>query len=132
MHWHRTGVFASLRKGWPGPRNGRAAGREGFVRGPGPAPQGRCFGANAAGFSPNGDGINDVFRPIAVGYSAMNYFKVFNRWGEIVYNGNTLEKGWDGYYNNKQADLGTYYWEIAFTDRFGKTGFLKGDVTLVR
>jgi gliding motility-associated-like protein len=84
------------------------------------------------GFSPNGDGINDVFRPIAVGYSAMNYFKVFNRWGEIVYNGNNLEKGWDGYHNNKQSDIGTYYWEINFTDRFGKTGFLKGDVTLIR
>lgn len=83
-------------------------------------------------FSPNGDGLNDVFRPIAIGYKGLNYFKVFNRWGENVYLGTTLEVGWDGTYKNKQAEMGVYFWEIKFTDRFGKEGFLKGDVTLLR
>jgi len=83
-------------------------------------------------FSPNGDGLNDVFRPTAVGYRSLNFFKVYNRWGEEVYVGETLETGWDGTYNHHKADVGVYFWQISFTDRFGKEGYLKGDVTLIR
>ena len=83
-------------------------------------------------FTPNGDGLNDLFRPVAVGYRSLTYFRVFNRWGEMVYNSNILESGWDGNYDNHRAEMGTYYWEIAFVDRFGKQSTLKGDVTLVR
>jgi gliding motility-associated-like protein len=92
--------------------------------------QAEFFVPNA--FSPNGDGHNDEFRPIAVGYKDLKFFKVFNRWGQEVYSNTSLETGWNGTFNNKQCDLGTYYWQIGFTDRFGKDGFLKGDVTLVR
>ena len=83
-------------------------------------------------FTPNGDGRNDYFRPIAVGFRGLNYFKVYNRWGQEVYYSKSFETGWDGTFNNKKADLGTYFWEISFTDRFGKDGFLKGDVELLR
>jgi gliding motility-associated-like protein len=83
-------------------------------------------------FSPNGDGRNDVFRPHAVGYRSLKYFKVFNRWGEEVYNGNTLETGWDGTWGGKPGEIGVYFWEIGFVDRFGKDGTTKGDVTLIR
>jgi len=83
-------------------------------------------------FTPDGDGRNDIFRPIAVGYSGLKYFRIFNRWGQQVYFSTTLESGWDGTYNNKKADIGTYFWEISFTNRFGKDSFLKGDVTLIR
>jgi gliding motility-associated-like protein len=83
-------------------------------------------------FTPNGDGMNDVFRPIAIGYKDIKYFRVYNRWGQLVYDDNSFETGWDGTYNNKQAEMGVYYWEIIFTDRHGKDSFLKGDVTLVR
>ena len=83
-------------------------------------------------FTPNGDGLNDVFRPLAVGYRSIKYFRIFNRWGQMVYSDNSFETGWDGTFNNKQADMGVYYWEIIFTDRFGKESSLKGDVTLLR
>ena len=83
-------------------------------------------------FTPNGDGRNDIFRPVAVGYKGFNYFRVFNRYGQLVYNSNVLESGWDGTFNNQKADLGTYYWEMSFIDRFGKVSTLKGDVTLLR
>ena len=83
-------------------------------------------------FSPNGDGKNDIFRPVAVGYRSVKYFRVYNRWGEEVYFGNNITEGWNGIYNHKQAELGTYFWQISFTDRFGKDGYMKGDVTLVR
>jgi len=84
-------------------------------------------------FTPNNDGINDVFRPLAVGYRSLEFFRVFNRFGEMVYEGKTLETGWDGRYNHgKLCDIGVYFWECKFTDRFGNPGFLKGDVTLLR
>jgi len=83
-------------------------------------------------FSPNGDGKNDVFKPIAVGYKSINYFCVFNRYGQRIYTGNSFEEGWDGTYRGQRQDVGVYFWEISFMDRDGKPGFLKGEVTLVR
>ena len=83
-------------------------------------------------FTPNGDGKNDYFRPLAIGFKNLNYFRIFNRWGQEIYFTNSLEVGWDGNYRNKEAETGTYFWEISFTDRFGKKGFMKGDVTLIR
>ena len=84
------------------------------------------------GFSPNGDGTNDLFRPVAVGYRSLNYFRIYNRWGQQVYYSENLTSGWDGTYNHKAAELGTYFWQISYVDRFGKEGYMKGDVTLVR
>ncbi len=83
-------------------------------------------------FTPNGDGKNDYFRPIAVGYKGLHYFRVYNRWGQEVYYTTSFETGWDGTFNGKKADIGTYFWEISYTDRLGKDGFLKGDVELLR
>ena len=83
-------------------------------------------------FTPNGDGLNDYFRPVAVGYRNLNYFRVFNRWGQKIFFSTNLETGWDGRYEGKAVDMGTYFWEISFTDRFGKEGTMKGDVTLIR
>jgi gliding motility-associated-like protein len=83
-------------------------------------------------FTPNGDGLNDIFRPMAVGYRDLKFFRVFNRWGEEVYYGETLETGWNGTWKGSPAEFGVYYWQISFIDRFGKEGFIKGDVTLLR
>jgi gliding motility-associated-like protein len=83
-------------------------------------------------FSPNGDGHNDVFRPLAVGYSKVRAFRVFNRYGQVIYLGNSIEQGWDGQYKGKAAELGVYFWQIDFTDRLGKEGQMSGEVTLVR
>jgi len=84
------------------------------------------------GFTPNGDGKNDRFRPVAVGYKSVNSFRVFNRWGEMVYKGNDFEQGWDGTYKGRQAEMGVYFWYLSLTDRFDKQMTLKGDVTLIR
>jgi len=83
-------------------------------------------------FTPNGDGHNDIFKPYAIGYKSLNYFRVFNRWGEEVYFSTSFDAGWDGTYHRKPADTGTYFWEISYTDRFGKDGTMKGDVALIR
>lgn len=83
-------------------------------------------------FTPNGDGLNDIFRPVTVGYRYLHYFRVYNRWGQQVFYTENINDGWDGTFNHKQCDMGTYYWQISYVDRFGKDAFIKGDVTLVR
>ena len=83
-------------------------------------------------FTPNGDGLNDVFRPVVVGYKSIRSFRIYNRWGQVVYASDNITDGWDGTYNHKHADMGTYFWQINYTDRFGKESYLKGDLTLVR
>jgi gliding motility-associated-like protein len=83
-------------------------------------------------FSPNGDGRNDVLRPIGIGYSKVNFFRVFNRWGQGVFYGTHFNEGWDGSFQAHTADVGTYYWVLSVTDRFGQEMQLQGDATLVR
>lgn len=83
-------------------------------------------------FTPNGDGRNDIFRIIGVGYRQVIFFRVFNRWGQMVYNNSTFGIGWDGTYYGKPLEIGTYYWEANVIDRFGKNTVAKGDVELIR
>ena len=83
-------------------------------------------------FSPNGDGKNDVLRPIGIGYRNVNFFRVFNRYGQSVFYGSKFNDGWDGSYQGHKADIGTYYWVLSITDRFGKEQLMKGDATLIR
>jgi gliding motility-associated-like protein len=83
-------------------------------------------------FSPNGDGRNDILRPRAVGYRNAEYFRVFNRFGEMVHDSKDFEIGWDGYYKGNKADIGTYYYMLKLTNRFGAIETSKGDVILLR
>lgn len=83
-------------------------------------------------FSPNGDGKNDIFRPIGAGISQIVYFRVFNRWGEMVFSTSELGKGWDGRLNGKRQGSGTYVWMVKGIDFTGKEFVAKGTVTLIR
>lgn len=83
-------------------------------------------------FTPNGDSRNDILKPIPVLGSTLISFKIFNRLGNLVYNGGPNDPGWDGTYNGSKQDLGVYYWEILFVDNTGNKRRMKGDVTLVR
>ena len=83
-------------------------------------------------FSPNGDGANDIFYPRGNGVYSIKMFRIFNRWGEVVFETTDLNKGWDGTFNGKPQPMGVYVYVIeAFTstnDRF----FKQGNVTLIR
>ena len=83
-------------------------------------------------FTPNRDGRNDVFRPIAVGITKIEYFRVFNRWGQLVFSTTTDEQGWDGKINGKEQATGTFVWVVKAVDYTGKAVFAKGTVTLIR
>lgn len=83
-------------------------------------------------FSPNADGLNDVFRPTPVGIVRTNYFRVFNRYGELMYDTKEYRQGWDGTFKGKKQDQGTYVWMISGLTRDGKTLEMKGTVILIR
>jgi gliding motility-associated-like protein len=83
-------------------------------------------------FTPNGDGLNDIFRAIPVGISNTLYFRIFNRNGQLVFETNQYLKGWDGTFNGKPQPMGTYVWMVGGTDRDYKKVELKGAVNLLR
>lgn len=83
-------------------------------------------------FTPNGDGKNDVIRPVAVGLSKINYFRIYNRWGQLVFETTVNGKGWDGKISGVQQPTETYVWIVRGEDFTGKVVFEKGTVTLIR
>lgn len=84
-------------------------------------------------FTPNSDGRNDVFRPLVVGFSTFNYFRVFNRNGQLVYEMTQPGQGWDGTINGRQAPAGAYVWEASGIDAVTKKRWVKsGTVLLIR
>jgi len=83
-------------------------------------------------FSPNGDGLNDIFRPVAVGIKQLLYFKVYNRRGELVFSTTTQKQGWDGIYKGAPQDADVYVWMAKAIDYMGKTLFKKGTAALIR
>ncbi len=83
-------------------------------------------------FTPNGDGLNDVLRPLAVGIQDIRRFEVFNRWGQRVFSTRINGAGWDGTVNGKPQPANTFVWYVEATDYLGKSYFLKGQVTLIR
>ena len=83
-------------------------------------------------FTPNSDGRNDVVRPIAVGLKQIDYFRIYNRWGQLVFSTTTNEQGWDGKINGELQGTNTYAWIVHAVDYTGKVFFRKGTVTLIR
>jgi gliding motility-associated-like protein len=62
------------------------------------------------GFSPNGDGNNDKIFPRLVGVRTLNYFKVFNRWGQLIFMSTNINEGWDGTYKGVKQPMEGYVW----------------------
>ena len=83
-------------------------------------------------FTPNGDGLNDVFRPIALGIKKINYFKIFNRWGQLIFSTTEQNRGWDGIFKGHPQDAAVYVWIIEGIDYQDKKITKKGTVTLIR
>ncbi len=83
-------------------------------------------------FTPNGDGQNDIFRAIPAGLANTTYFRVFNRYGVVMFETNQYLKGWDGTFNGKPQPAGVYVWMIAGTDKDFKKIELNGTVNLIR
>ena len=83
-------------------------------------------------FTPNGDGLNDIFRPTPVGIQSTDYFRIFDRYGSMMFETRQWMQGWDGTLKGKPASLGTYVWMIKGLDKNGAVVEMKGTVILVR
>ncbi|MCX6315725.1 MAG: gliding motility-associated C-terminal domain-containing protein [Bacteroidetes bacterium] len=84
------------------------------------------------GFTPNGDGLNDLLLPVPVGIKSYNYFRVFNRWGQLLFSTTTLNRGWDGRLNGKEQPTGTYIWIVEGVTKDNRLITKKGTTTLIR
>jgi len=71
-------------------------------------------------FTPNGDGLNDYLRPLLFGFQKVNYFRVYNRWGQLLFESASDFPGWDGRFKNQIQDPQTIIWKIEATDLDGK------------
>lgn len=84
------------------------------------------------GFSPNNDGKNDKFTPFPVGMKSYNYFRVFNRWGQLVFSTTKLNDGWDGRFGGTEQASGVYVWMIEGLTKDNRIISKKGTVMLIR
>lgn len=79
------------------------------------------------------DGLNNIFKPVIIFGSEEGYsMKIFNRYGEIIFETEDINEGWTGTFNNEIVALGSYGYVITFTATNGKLITKKGNVTVVR
>ncbi len=97
--------------------------------------EGQLFIPNT--FTPNGDGENDVFYPRGGGVSSIKAFRIYNRWGELLFEKenfqiNDKSSGWDGIYQGQVARPDVYVYLVEAVCATGELLFIKGDVTLIK
>lgn len=83
------------------------------------------------GFSPNGDGHNDIFYVLGGPYIKLE-FRIYNNWGELIFVSYSQKDGWNGTYKGIKQPMGVYVYTVHATTEDKKEHFLKGDVTLLR
>ena len=83
-------------------------------------------------FSPNNDGLNDLFRLKYPGLVADYQLQVFNRWGQMIFSSSDPYGAWDGKFAGEPQPAGTYIWIARYTGRDGKKQVLNGSVVLIR
>ncbi|MEX1201771.1 MAG: PKD domain-containing protein [Ferruginibacter sp.] len=84
------------------------------------------------GFSPNKDGNNEIFKPIPIGIRSLDFFRVYNRWGQLIFSTAQIGAGWDGTYGGAEQGPGTYVWYVSGTNYLGNKLEKKGTVVLIR
>jgi gliding motility-associated-like protein len=86
-------------------------------------------------FTPDGNGLNDMFQPMGVGIDEENYrMDIFDRWGENIFTSNSFRKGWDGTVKggSKLAPQGVYTYKLLVHDIQGNKHPYVGHVTVIR
>lgn len=92
-----------------------------------------CYIAVPSAFTPNGDGLNDYLYPLNAVKADNLEFRIYNRWGQLVFETKDWTKKWDGRINGNPQEAGTYVWMLRYTDRdTGKPFSTKGTTVLIR
>jgi len=84
-------------------------------------------------FSPDGNGENDIFKPQGFGISNNDYsLRIYNRWGELMFETENFDNGWNGTYKAKDVPLGTYLWQLSYMDINEVVYQKTGKITVLR
>ena len=83
-------------------------------------------------FTPGGDGKNDYLRPVMMGIIKVNYFRIYSRWGKLLFEMKSDLPGWDGKINNQPQEIQTVVWVIEAIDVDGKVHNQRGTTVLYR
>ncbi len=84
-------------------------------------------------FSPNGDGVNEKIFVIPAGIVSLLEFKIYDRWGKLMFETNDIGEGWDGTHNGTPQAMDTYVFYVkALLEENKSPVLLKGDITLIR
>jgi gliding motility-associated-like protein len=83
-------------------------------------------------FSPNEDGLNELFYVRSNGIREVEYIRVFDRWGKLLFETNSLANGWDGKFNGKPVNPGVYVYTLKATCSNGQPILMQGNVTVVK
>ncbi len=81
-------------------------------------------------FTPNGNGLNDYLYPLLMGFQKLNYFRIFDRWGKMLFQTTTERPGWDGRVKGDRQEIQTVVWMIEAIDVDGVTHQRKGTTIL--
>jgi gliding motility-associated-like protein len=84
------------------------------------------------GFTPNNDHNNDILKPILLGMRSLSYFRVYDRWGKLMFYTNQQGSGWNGTFKGNPQDPGTYVWMAEGTTYTGEVIVRKGYAVLLR
>ena len=84
-------------------------------------------------FTPNGDGTNDIIYVDGWGIKKLNYFRIFNRWGQLLFESNDIKVGWDGVFKGVPQNMETYVYQVSCETYIEKEPVLKtGSFKLIR
>jgi gliding motility-associated-like protein len=84
------------------------------------------------GWSPNGDGHNDKLFPLTVCVKEIKYFRIFNRWGKLMFETNVMNNGWDGMFNGQPQVMDVYTWTVEAVGEDGRYIKRTGTSVLLR
>jgi gliding motility-associated-like protein len=82
-------------------------------------------------FTPNGDGLNDNFKPTYVGIAKLDYFRVYDRYGVLIFETSDIGKAWNGFYRSTKQNTGNFVYIVKGIDKNGKEKVLRGNVLLI-
>jgi gliding motility-associated-like protein len=83
-------------------------------------------------FTPNEDGVNDVFIPIYIGIKELKYFRIYDRWGKLMLTTTNQNMGWNGMYKGVLQNNAAYVWQVEGISITGEKIFKKGTVVLAK
>lgn len=83
-------------------------------------------------FTPNNDGKNDIIKPILLGKVRQYLFKIYNRWGQLIFQTTDLSNGWNGTFKGLNQDGNVFIWMCTYQFENELTQNKKGTFILIR